>query len=290
MDWFSQFVDTLQRGAFGWVFVAATLTVFELVNARGQVTLKQRASGMAFWAISIPASAILATGFSAAMAALGIRPLMTLPVLSSVAWAGPVAAVLAVLLGAMIHDLFFYWFHRIQHRWLWRYHAVHHSIRELSAINSYHHISETWIGLVLFTLPTALIVADIGPVLPFAGILLWLHIVWIHSPTRFNFGPFRALFVDNRYHRIHHSLEPRHFDRNFGAFTTLWDRLFGTHYAPERDEWPDVGLAEVDQPRTMSEWLDLPRRYAAATDAPAVTPGDVPTPRPLNWGAERQGA
>ena len=80
-------------------------------------------------------------------------------------------------------------------------------------------------------------------------------------------GPLRAWFVDNRYHRIHHSLEERHFDRNFGAFTTLWDRLFGTHYAPEPGEWPDVGLAEVGEPGGVREWLDQPLRYPAPAEA-----------------------
>ena len=116
-------------------------------------------------------------------------------------------------------------------------------------------------SLVLYTVPTTLIVADVGAGAPYIGFLLWLHIVWIHSPTRFHFGPLRAVFVDNRYHRIHHSLEERHFDRNFGAFTTLWDRLFGTHHAPSSDEWPDVGLDGVGEPVGLKQWLDQPLRY-----------------------------
>ncbi|MFL9842291.1 sterol desaturase family protein [Sphingomonas sp. ST-64] len=290
MDWIVQFGETLQRGTFGWVLVAVILTLFELLNPHQRLSLKQRSSGMAFWAFSIPVTALLATAFTAGMAALEIPPLMELPVFATLAWAGPLASILALLIGAVINDLFFYAFHRIQHRWLWRYHAVHHSIRDLSAVNSYHHISESWIGLALFTLPTTLIVSDVGPALPFASLLLWLHIVWIHSPTRFNFGPLRAVFVDNRYHRIHHSLEHRHFDHNFGAFTTIWDRLFGTHYAPQRDEWPDVGLAEVDQPRNLSEWLDLPARYsrAVADDAPGRAESvDSPV---RDWTGERAGA
>ena len=139
-----------------------------------------------------------------------------------------------MLVAAIVNDFFFYWAHRFQHRFLWRYHAVHHSIREMNAVNSYHHASEAIVSLLLYTVPTSLIVADLGPGLPFVSLAIWLHIVWIHSPTRANFGPLRALFVDNRFHRIHHSLEERHFDKNFGAFTTLWDRLFGTACFPER--------------------------------------------------------
>lgn len=271
MTFVAQIAATLARGVIGWLIVAAILTSFEILNPREKVTLRQRVSGMAYWAVSIPVSAMLVTGLSAVMAAWNIRPLVTLPVFASVAWAGPLAALIAVLIGAIVHDFFFYWFHRIQHRFFWRYHAVHHSIREMSAVNSYHHISETVIGLVFLTIPTTLIVADIGPSLPFVGLALWLHIVWIHSPTRFNFGPLGRWFADNRFHRIHHSLEERHFDHNFGAFTTIWDRVFGTVHFPEADEWPDVGLAEVDQPRDLGQWLDLPERYRAAVVGEVAT-------------------
>jgi sterol desaturase/sphingolipid hydroxylase (fatty acid hydroxylase superfamily) len=107
---------------------------------------------------------------------------------------------------------------------------------------------------------------------PLIGLVMWLHIVWIHSPTRANFGPLRAWFVDNRYHRIHHSLEERHFDRNFGAFTTLWDRLFGTHYAPGPEEWPNVGLAEMGEPRGVGDWFAQPYRSAAPETEPEAAP------------------
>ena len=116
-------------------------------------------------------------------------------------------------------------------------------------------------SLVLYAVPTSLITSDASTAVPLIGLVMWLQIVWIHSPTRANLGPLRAWFVDNRYHRIHHSLEERHFDRNFGAFTTLWDRAFGTHYAPASDEWPDVGLAEVGEPADIRQWLNQPLRY-----------------------------
>ncbi|HEU0045709.1 sterol desaturase family protein [Sphingomonas sp.] len=277
MEFLASVLATLQRGLFGWVTVAVVLTVFELLNARERIGLRQRAAGMAYWTVSIAASAVIATAAVAMTKAYGIMPLVNLPVFSGLAWAGPLAALIAVVLAATVNDFFFYCYHRIQHRWLWRYHAVHHSVRDLTAVNSYHHISETVIGLLL-AIPTTLVICDVGPALPFVSLILYLHIVWIHSPTRINLGPLRILFADNNFHRIHHSLEERHFDKNFGAFTTLWDRLFGTAHFPSRDEWPDVGLAEVDQPRTLKEWVDLPTRYRNAVIAPADHPMPVAVP------------
>lgn len=275
MEFVASVVTTLERGLLGWLAVAGGLTAFEMFAGRERIPLRARAAGMAFWLLMIPVSATLVTGFTAFMDANGLKPLLELPVFAALAWTGPAAGLIAVVIAAIVNDFFFYCYHRIQHRWLWRYHAVHHAIRDLSAVNSYHHVSETVIGLLLLTIPTSLVVSDVGPTLPFVNLVLWFHIVWIHSPTRFHLGPLRAVFADNRFHRIHHSLEERHFDKNFGAFTTLWDRLFGTAHFPARDEWPAVGLAEVAQPGTVRDWLDLPARYRAATAAPATAPESI---------------
>ncbi|MEA3013743.1 MAG: hypothetical protein QOD42_2288 [Sphingomonadales bacterium] len=268
MDFLAAAIDTARSGYIGWILVFVILTAFEFLNARGDRRLGSRVNGLAYWVVFIPLSAVLLAGLASLWQALGLRPLLSLPAFQSFAWIGPLAAVIAVLAAAIVNDFFFYWAHRFQHRFLWRYHAVHHSIREMNAVNSYHHASEAIVSLLLYTVPTSLIVADLGPGLPFASFAIWLHIVWIHSPTRANFGPLRALFVDNRFHRLHHSLEERHFDRNFGAFTTLWDRLFGTACFPARDDWPAVGLAGIDEPRNVREWIDLPARYANG-EAPA---------------------
>ena len=272
MDILPTFLETAKGSYLGWVIVLAVLTAFELANPNGAQSLRSRVNGLAYWTVFIPLSAVLLTLLAWTWTALGVRPLLSLPVFQSLSWVGPLAALGAVLVAAIVNDFFFYWAHRIQHRWLWRYHAVHHSIREMNAVNSYHHVSEALVSLLLYTVPISLVVSNVGPGLPFISLAIWLHIVWIHSPTRAHFGPLRAAFVDNRFHRIHHSLEERHFDRNFGAFTTLWDRLFGTAYFPERGEWPAVGLAEVDEPDGVREWLDLPARYPTGGAAEA---GDV---------------
>jgi sterol desaturase/sphingolipid hydroxylase (fatty acid hydroxylase superfamily) len=253
----------------GWIIVLSVLTALELPSPQGPQRGRTRLRGLVFWALFIPISSALTLGLHGLWAALGIQPLLSLPLFQPIAFLGPVGALAAVLVAAVINDFFFYGFHRIQHRFLWRFHAVHHSIRDLNAVNSYHHVTEALMSLLLYAVPTSLIVSDAATAVPLIGLFFWFQIVWIHSPTRFSLGPLRAWFVDNRYHRIHHSLEERHFDRNFGAFTTLWDRLFGTYYAPEPDEWPDVGLAGVNEPAGVREWLDQPLRYPARAEADA---------------------
>lgn len=180
---------------------------------------------------------------------------------------------------AVIADFFYYWMHRAQHAipWMWRFHRVHHSITEMSATNSYHHVAEDLFQYVAVTLPLIFLFdVSSGPVPWLLIVVLNTQTYFIHSSANFNIGPLRYLVSDNRLHRIHHSREDRHLNRNFATRTPLWDVLFGTAYFPRRDEWPDVGLTELEEPRTLRDYLLLPFRGDRA-DAPR--PADA-LPRP----------
>jgi sterol desaturase/sphingolipid hydroxylase (fatty acid hydroxylase superfamily) len=58
------------------------------------------------------------------------------------------------------------------------------------------------------------------------------------------------LLLTPQMHRIHHSRESRHLDRNFAFIFPLWDVLFGTYYHPGPFEYPATGLASGDRVRT----------------------------------------
>ena len=45
---------------------------------------------------------------------------------------------------------------------------------------------------------------------------------------------------------MHHSTDPKHFDKNFGSGFSFWDRFFGTLYVPGKDEDFKYGLIESD--------------------------------------------
>lgn len=240
-------------------FTLSLMTAAELLFPREKQPLRRRLVGLGIWVLYVPTNIIILRLFHNFWSSLGIRPLITIPL--SFDWAGVFAMVMAPIAGALAYDFFFYWFHRAQHALAWRFHAVHHSVRELNAINSYHHVSEPVFQALFLVLPASLIMADTGPVVPAMLIILQLQASFIHSPTRINIGSLRVFFCDNRFHRIHHSVEEKHFDKNFGAFTTIWDRLFGTAWIPSENEWPETGLAEVDQPRNLLAWIDLPIRF-----------------------------
>jgi sterol desaturase/sphingolipid hydroxylase (fatty acid hydroxylase superfamily) len=62
--------------------------------------------------------------------------------------------------------------------------------------------------------------------------------VWLSFPK-----PIALVFSSPAQHQIHHSRDPRHWDRNFGELFSLWDWAAGTLYQPERRETLSFGLA-----------------------------------------------
>lgn len=160
-----------------------------------------------------------------------------------------------------VSDFFYYWLHRTQHAVpaLWRLHRVHHSITELSATSSYHHVFEDSLQLLCVVLPTTLLVRFEGGAVPWLIVtIVSTHAYFIHSSARIDIGPLRYVIADNRFHRIHHSREPRHFDKNFGTISPVWDALFGTMYMPKPNEWPSVGLDDMAEPRRVRDYLASP--------------------------------
>lgn len=228
-------------------------TVLEILIPKERMTIPERLRGILFVATSIPLIGFTAWLYSAFVDGVGIKPIITIK--------SPLASTaVAAILGALWTDFIFYWYHRFQHRFLWRFHAVHHSIRNVTAINAYHHWTEPIFMTLVTGIPLMLIDIDFGPTLFLLASALQYWSFYIHSPIRIHLGPLSRIMTDNRYHRIHHSLQREHHDRNYGALTPFWDWVFGTLYMPAKGEWPAVGLDYVDEPKNFTEWESLPRR------------------------------
>ena len=189
----------------------------------------------------------------------GLPPLLRVTQANLPDWLAPAAPIALALLSLCILNLAQYWAHRAQHAipWLWRFHAVHHSNRDLDAMNSFTHPVDL-IGLqIASSALVALVVVDFE-MLVWIGGMMAIHDRLLHTRANVNFGVFRNVLIDNRHHFIHHSADPRDFDRNFSFFFTFWDRLFGT-YAPPRDiALVTTGLTERKPPRTLG-WFVLGR-------------------------------
>lgn len=191
------------------------------------------------------------------LAFLDLSPLTTSPDF----WTRAMGYAIATFGIGCLADFFYYWMHRAQHRlsWFWRFHRVHHSITEMSATNSYHHVAEDLFQFVWITIPLSVLLGvESGPVPWIVIVVLNTHSYFLHSSANINIGPLRYIFSDNRIHRVHHSVEGRHLNRNFATSTPIWDVLFGTAYFPKPNEWPAVGLDEVAEPRSVKQYLLMP--------------------------------
>ena len=65
--------------------------------------------------------------------------------------------------------------------------------------------------------------------------------IWLSYGTRIE-----RYLLSPAQHQIHHSNAPVHFDRNFGTWLAIWDRLAGTLYVPKRRERLAFGLSPED--------------------------------------------
>ncbi|MFL6776709.1 MAG: sterol desaturase family protein [Sphingomicrobium sp.] len=238
----------------------------ERLLPKGQVSIESQIRSLKFWVFAGLGTALALTSYEYFGRWLDPRPFFVLPLNSWLAspWLHWSTYLLAPLLGMILYDFFGYWLHRAQHKWFWRLHAIHHSIEELSGINSYFHWSEQFFRIAFISLPAAYLLGIDGLESVFiVELLLKLQGYYLHSPNSVHFGPIvRRVIADNRFHRIHHSVEQKHWDKNFGAGTSIWDQLFGTAYFPTEDEWPATGVVGQPETRSSLEFVWGPFRRA----------------------------
>jgi sterol desaturase/sphingolipid hydroxylase (fatty acid hydroxylase superfamily) len=250
MQLFDNWVATASAIVGQMAPLLALLWALERLASDVRVSAESQFRSLKFWGIHTAATALVMVYVKLWQDAFQVQPLVVLPLTDwfshpSMSW---LAYLICPLMAFMIYDFFQYWMHRAQHKFFWKQHAVHHSIDELSGINSYFHWTEELFRAVFITIPLSVLIGlDAVPTFIIITILNNMHGYYLHSPTKLHFGrTARRVLADNRYHRIHHSRESVHFDKNFGAFASIWDQVFGTAYFPRTDEWPETGVP--DQP------------------------------------------
>ncbi len=147
----------------------------------------------------------------------------------------------AVWIGALLaYDFCYYWYHRAGHRVavLWAAHAVHHQSEDYNLSTALRQTSSGFVFGWLFYLPLAL--AGVPP-LVFGTVALidLLYQFWVHTQQIGRLGWFDRWFCSPSNHRVHHAVNDRYLDRNYGGILIVWDRLFGT-FTEEDDAEPCV--------------------------------------------------
>ena len=158
-----------------------------------------------------------------------------------------------------IHDCWFYWSHRIEHRLpvLWQFHKLHHS-DELMNTTTWardHFLQEGWRAFFsVFTLGLFidLKLAEAGKAALYSTMFLVALSMFYHSAIRIHLPWLDYLVVTPQVHRIHHSALPEHRDKNFADALPIFDIVFGTFERPKREEFPPTGLGpESSAPRSL---------------------------------------
>ena len=154
---------------------------------------------------------------------------------------------------------FLYWLqHWINHKvpWLWQFHAVHHSQKELSFFSDFrYHVFEYVIRETIMVVPFLILQVDIPTIVYFSVFRSW-YTRFYHGNIKINMGPLRYILVTPQSHRVHHSIELRHYDQNFGSLFSIWDFLFGTQYKGF-DEYPQTGIPDPEFPHEKTKGLSL---------------------------------
>jgi sterol desaturase/sphingolipid hydroxylase (fatty acid hydroxylase superfamily) len=169
---------------------------------------------------------------------------------------GPLAPVALALAALLVYDFMSYWLHRAQHRFafLWRFHAVHHSVEGMDSLNSYTHPVDTfafYAGMVLIAVAIGFTFETMIWFLAFQTI----HDRLNHTRAPVNFGMLGGLLVDNRTHFVHHTRVEARSGRNFAATFTIFDRLFGTYERPRAGALIETGLEGQGPPATLRDFF-----------------------------------
>ncbi|QBM30135.1 lysoplasmalogenase family protein [Hydrogenophaga pseudoflava] len=144
------------------------------------------------------------------------------------------------LLALVFYDFLYYWNHRLGHEvgLLWAAHVVHHQSQHYNLSTALRQpASYALLGWV-FYLPMAL--AGVPPlVFAVVGLVDLLYQFWIHTEQVGSLGRFDRWFASPSNHRVHHAVNDRYLDKNYGGILMLWDHLFGS-FEPEDPEEPCV--------------------------------------------------
>jgi sterol desaturase/sphingolipid hydroxylase (fatty acid hydroxylase superfamily) len=170
----------------------------------------------------------------------------------------PFPAWIDVVASVILLDLAIYLQHVLFHAVpiLWRLHRMHHADLEIDVSTGLRfHPIEILLSMVV---KLALVIALGAPAL---SVLIFE--VLLNATSMFNHsniyipesvdGIIRSFIVTPDMHRVHHSIQARETNSNFGFNLSWWDRLFGTYRAQPAagHEGMTIGIEQFRDPREL---------------------------------------
>lgn len=161
-------------------------------------------------------------------------------------------------------DFIAYWQHRWMHanRFLWTLHGIHHSQTNLTFLTArrFHFVDSIFDNLVWFG-PAIILGIPARVSIPVA-LVQQVYSTLQHSDIDLGWGRAEWVFISPRYHSVHHSVDARDHDKNFGALLAIWDHLFGTavHVETNRRVY---GIRDMQVPEGFFRQIVFPFRQMA---------------------------
>ncbi|MDA0680169.1 MAG: sterol desaturase family protein [Proteobacteria bacterium] len=170
------------------------------------------------------------------------------------------------LVSLLCYDFVFYTIHYTMHKTpaLWAIHKVHHSAEVLTPLTrSREHFlaGPIWAAGAAFSYSVAggmfAYLFDGGITqatilnISFFALLFGFNGSFRHYHVQFHYPRWLSKWLQSpAMHHTHHSYLQKHWDTNLAAVTSIWDRMFGTMYIPEKDEYTPWGIG----PKTQAEY------------------------------------
>jgi sterol desaturase/sphingolipid hydroxylase (fatty acid hydroxylase superfamily) len=165
-----------------------------------------------------------------------------------------------IALGFLVCDLAVYTIHRLEHKFpfLWRFHQVHHSDSQLDLSS---HIRKHPLCGIYATLIFVVFMLVFGfPLISFFAYNIVGDSMGFLSHSGFAFPTWfyklleRLCLISPRNHELHHSVNRREHDSNYGQVFSIWDHLFGT-YQNHPHHQIELGLSNI--PKEKQNFMSL---------------------------------
>lgn len=180
---------------------------------------------------------------------------------------GPVANLpfyVQVAIGLFIADAAFFFPHWFSHKFLWRFHSIHHSAEQLSWLTAVRLHPVDQIPFIVGGAAIMYIFGFEGESIVLALVLHSFYNLFVHSNLSLDFPkPLCYILGSPNYHRWHHAAEKEAIDKNFATMFPVFDLVFGSYYYPQGRLPKSYGLYGKDQaefPKSLGKQLIHPFR------------------------------
>lgn len=136
---------------------------------------------------------------------------------------------LQYLICFLVQDFSGFFAHYCNHKvpWLWIFHEPHHSHKDYNILLEFrfHPFDKLVFKLIKISIVSFFIFDEAMFILVASASSLYGSTV--HSKLKWHLPVINELLISPKNHFIHHTIQGSR--KNFGAITTIWDRLFGTY-------------------------------------------------------------